>query len=736
MAKKKRKKFQKSQLLSLFKAQNYQKVISKAKQFQIDGMSEDELHKILTDSYYGLAESNFMQGDTVRAIRDIDSLLKIDSAMPFQITKLKYLCYIDNFSGAVELAEELLSLKPTAKRKKEIVFLYLMANLYNNNYEIDKKLLKTLSASKQNYILGFCEFMQDNIESALNYFETSKPKAKEEKKNLVALKAILSNQEIEADNSIKPLYHFLLTGEDIGVGNSKSARELKKELKDSFKSQEKNIALKSLLELKAPTSTDIILKQKLDKEQELKLLYNNVSLLVDRKNYSEALKLFVKYRASFVKFTESATLFINIKKRIEDKRSDSVVLGFLSNYLRVHHKKIAPFQIDMILLFLITENHMREAINLAQEYDRESFVLFLKDIPMMKTFSPHMQITFNRVMKKYSKINDTLFMLTVNNIINTDEEFYDLTNNEKRTLINRISILITVVKNLDKPHKRYKSTLFELFKALAMIIQNFSYDEEETNYLKLSNLIEHYIEYFDFNRVDLVIDIKALFVSISKEESVRVEGYVEEEDIDLFRMRFNAFWGHDYKDDKYDFDEKEYDLSLIKKACIDNLKAQTEEPFKPLMGIEIYRFHRIIHQFIMDLIGKAIELGRKDTNKVIDEILQNLDIKSMTDSYYRDEIPTEVKEYAKKDIKIAMLYFNYILLSVNPNKIEFVWYLKWADAYVNLVEDYVLEKDAFFDTILNNFFKIQNKKKFKSINAKYKKNLKKFKKEEIKGTLF
>jgi len=47
MTKKKRKIFQKSQLLSLFHNQNYQKVISKIKQFEIEGMSIEELRKIV-----------------------------------------------------------------------------------------------------------------------------------------------------------------------------------------------------------------------------------------------------------------------------------------------------------------------------------------------------------------------------------------------------------------------------------------------------------------------------------------------------------------------------------------------------------------------------------------------------------------------------------------------------------------------------------------------------------------
>jgi len=62
MAKKKRKKFQKKQLLSLFYNQNYQKVISKIKQFEIEGISDNELHQIQITSYKKMAENHFQLG--------------------------------------------------------------------------------------------------------------------------------------------------------------------------------------------------------------------------------------------------------------------------------------------------------------------------------------------------------------------------------------------------------------------------------------------------------------------------------------------------------------------------------------------------------------------------------------------------------------------------------------------------------------------------------------------------
>jgi len=51
MAKKKKKTFSKEGLLSLFENNNYQKVISKIKQFDIEGMSSKELEYITLSSY-------------------------------------------------------------------------------------------------------------------------------------------------------------------------------------------------------------------------------------------------------------------------------------------------------------------------------------------------------------------------------------------------------------------------------------------------------------------------------------------------------------------------------------------------------------------------------------------------------------------------------------------------------------------------------------------------------------
>jgi len=70
---KKTKTFPKSKLLSLFEVKNYYKVVSKIKQFRIEGMSEEETLRLAVA--FGTAAALTQTAGAVRA-EDIDELLK------------------------------------------------------------------------------------------------------------------------------------------------------------------------------------------------------------------------------------------------------------------------------------------------------------------------------------------------------------------------------------------------------------------------------------------------------------------------------------------------------------------------------------------------------------------------------------------------------------------------------------------------------------------------------------
>lgn len=48
-----------------------------------------------------MAEDNFALGDINRAMRDIESLLMIESSDEYRVIKLKYLCYMEHFKDAI-----------------------------------------------------------------------------------------------------------------------------------------------------------------------------------------------------------------------------------------------------------------------------------------------------------------------------------------------------------------------------------------------------------------------------------------------------------------------------------------------------------------------------------------------------------------------------------------------------------------------------------------------------------
>ena len=729
MSKKKKKKFQKKHLISLFKNGNYQKVISKLKQFTIEGLSEDELDNILTTSYKNLAQLNFEQGDIARAIRDIDSLLQRKNEAEYRLIKLKYLCYIEHFEEAISLGKELILVKDK-KRQKEAIFLFLMAKLYGGYNDLESKLLKAIPISRQRYILGFKALLQEDKVLALDYFSKCNPRAKVEKENIKAVISILSNQEIDSSLDIKPIYKFFITGQAEGIANSKNFRAIKKEVKDNFSRIEKNIDMKNLLVLKKPVSIEVILKNAKDKEQESRLIYNNIVLFVDRREYKDALKLVLKYRNSLVKFVESAFIVIDIKNHIEEKRSDSFLIHFFSSYLKLHHKKIASHQIDYILLFLIQQNDMKKSIDLAKEYNRDSFVFFLKELPLMREFSPHYQVSLNKALKKYSTFTDILLKIMIQNIDSTDEELYDLTPKEEELFLNRLYLLIVLLENLENPHRKYKESLFKLFKTLALVVQSFSYSNNESIYLKLSIVIEKYIEYFKVDRFTLAIDIKAFFVSISKKESVKKDYIYNNNDDDYFNLA-RKFFLEDYEleEERYDFDIKEYNLSIIKQRCLTALDSKEEHPFQSLNELTEFKYHRFRITVLLELLTDVKKLKLNHLS-AIEDMLFYLKVE-LYSSHNRDDLVSAVNNYAKKDVETATLLLKYALDSIATSGREYVWYLKWIDGYLTLVNRYGLEKDSKYIYYRELFLSIQVKKKFKSLNAKYKKIKKRKEKEGV-----
>ena len=729
MAKKKKKKFQKKQLLSLFHNENYQKVISKIKQFEIDGMSDKELYQIQITSYEKLANANFKLGDINRAMRDMESLLTIDSSEEYKIIKLKYLCYMEYFKDAIVFAQDLINSK-NSKIKKEALFLYILANIYSGNYDIEEKFLKLLPIARVNYILGFKEFLEGNIEEALLYLDKCNPRVKIEKKNIEAIKSIILNQETTSSEILKPLYRFLINGDDTNLQNTKNSRIIKKDILTQFYKNKKSSEIEKLISLKSSIPIETIVEEIKDKEKQTKLIYNNIVLLVDKqKNYHKALELFIKNKNQLVQIVESAVLLIQIKSLLDDTKSDKIVLNFLSNYLKLHYKKLSPFQLDFIFVFLIQSSQINTSIRIIKEYNGEDILFILKDLIEITEVEPQIQERFNRIIKRYSFIKDKTFEAILGVIDSFNENISIIKSKEIELFAKQLSKILTLFQNCQKPHKKYQPKIFKILSSISSFIQNLDFATNRDLYIQLSETINRFIEIFNIDREDLSKDIKILFISLEKEKSIKKEKKTDDETMfDIFKQIVNDYDEDDFDDMLNSFDEDyldDNDLARIKKNFIEALK-NNQTPFNnELEDIEDSFNNPIIFEFILDLVGKAIEFDRYD-DSFTQTLLDNMYIEPQ-DNYYREDLIMAIKKYAKKDIKIAIIFFYDCITLVPTNQRETVWYLKWLEAYLYLVDDYSQPRDKAFKGCLNHFIKVQQKKKFKTLNDKFKKLINRFK---------
>jgi hypothetical protein len=728
MAKKKRKTFQKNQLLSLFNDENYQKVISKIKQFQIEGMSANELHEIQLTSYEKLANANFELGDINRAIRDIESLLTLENSETYKLIKLKYLCYLEYFNDAILFANDLIVSK-NLKIKKEAIFLFLLANIYSGNYEIDEKSLKLLPVARQNYILGFMEFLKGNIEKALVFLDKSNPRAKIEKENLQVIKSIIANKEGINSETIKPLYRFLIGGDDTNLQNTKNSRVIKKEILTQFSNKKKNSDIENLISLKSSTTVETIIKEIKDTEQQTKLIYNNIVLLIEKQgNYRQALELFIKNKSRLVQFVESGVLFIQIKTLLYDSTSDKIIVNFFSTYLKLHHKKLSEFQLDFIFIFLLKDSHSNNSEKLIKEYGGEDILFLSSGITLMNKVEPSDQDRFNRIMKKYSFLRNRMLEGISTFITLFDESYSEMMVENRNSILEQISRILILFENSQKPHKRYQPIIFEIFNSMSNFIQNFEFTKNSDSYIQLSKVVNKFIEIYNIDRVDLSKDIKALFTSIEKKKSTKKEKKTDNETMfDVFKRVVDDYDEDDFDDmlDGFDGDYlDDNDLAKIKKDFIEALK-NNQIPFNSeLEDIEESFNNHIVFEFILDLVAKAIEFGRYD-DSFTQTLLDNMNIEP-EESYYREDLIVAIKKYAKKDIKIAIVFFYDWITLVPTNQRETVWYLKWLEAYLYLVDDYSQPIDKAFQGCLNHFLRVQQKKRFKTLNGRFEKLINKF----------
>ncbi len=704
----KRKTFNIKQLLSLFYAKNYQKVISKIKQFTIPDIDEEALQQIKVESYVGLSAANFEAGDINRALRDIESLLSVDDRESYQLIRLKYLCYIENFQIAVEFGKTLIVSK-NVKIKKEAIFLYLLANIYNGSDKLELDYLKNLTAAKQNYVLAMVEIFKNNRSEALKFLDNSNPRSKIEKENIQAIKALLLHQEVQENSTLKPLYRFLLFANTENLQNTKSTREIKKDL--ASKVAKENSGINDLIALKYPVPVKSILNKVPEKELRAKLIYNNIILLIEKQNNTkEALSIFLKYKNDLVNIVESGNLFFKLKLKLNDENKiiNIAMVPFFTKYLKIHHKKLSSFQKDFIFASLYQTRDIKAASAIAREYNGDSILFLVEVLSEMDEYTILNQAKIDTILKKYSIIYAQLLESYAVFIDNFDEGYDELSDFGKKELLKSTMITLSLMKNVVRPHKNYRVVLMKILSSISGFIQRYKFKENEEAYILASEIIDSFAEYYHIDKRDLSVNILNLKESIKKKKSMRGETEQPKDTISKMMEMFKREM-EDYDDNEND----QKDLASIKEEFIEALKNR-ENPIRSMGIINI--MPDMVFDFLLDLLVEAVKYDAYDYDLLF-TLLDDVLFIDVTTTPYRDIVANDILQYAKKDAHVASLILSDLITGTENKKRESLWFLGWLEAYVCLVDDYSLEQEQLYRGAVHHFLRVQQKKKYKKLNG-------------------
>jgi len=731
MSRKKRKVFQKQQLIQLFESKNYQKVVSKIKQFTIEDMSEDELLKIHLDSLVNLSIQHFEIGDIQRALRDIELALVIQVSPYIQFLKLKYLCYFEKFQEAYDYSKSLLEIKDN-KIKKDIVFYYLISNIYCAN-SIDEDYLKLLTKAKQNYILGLLAFFNDDMKLCFKYLDDCSPRLKVEKENLKALKYIILNKDYTEYEGSKPLYRFLLSGDDKNLQNTKNTRENKQIILKQFKQQKNDNTLKNLIELKHPVDS-ILLKQ----QNNIKLVFNNIALLLEiDSNYNEALNLFLHYKDKLVDIPESIYLLLKIYEQPIYEDGDQKSIQFIKKYLQLHSDKLAPFAIKYFFYYIFTymTNIRSKTINnqyiqLVKGYNQLPLQYMIQELS--SKIEPHNQELVNQFFYKFDKINEKILKDITVGFESYEEISEYLDDTDKIMVAKRVGVITQSLNKIEKLDKKYKNSILNLLDAMSSNLLHFSINYYLNEYNNLGSYISKYSNMFEIDLDTLPQSMKNIFIKAkTKTDYIEAEPQKETLQETLKRLADSIDLDDEFGefDGFFDEDNLEYEFGEIFGEFKIALKSG-ENPYDSLQNFPYFYhwfFKKEFESIVFDLINEYARF-KNLTPKVIEKIFKLTGFK-LGDEIVRKRLPTILNEYAKHSPEISLHILEYLIEF--KKSYETAWYMQWLYIYLDIAYKNSKKQNKIYKTILARFVEIQKKKKFTTFNKKYEKIVKIFKLDDI-----
>jgi len=707
---KKKKTFSKKELFHLYSVGNYKKVISKIKQFNIEGLSEDEINKIYLDSLKKLALNEFSEGDIQRAIRDIDNyLVKKSDDEDALFLKLKFLAYLERFDEAYKLAKKLLERVKDNLVKKEVIFYYLVVSIYKDN-SFDKTFFKKLPKSKQNYILFLEQFFKNNLDEALKYLDECKAKPVKTKKNIQAIKAILSNIEFK-DKDIKPLYRLLLFSEDENLQNTKGVRENIKKIKNIYKINKIDRVFRNFLDYNIPINFED-LKLIYNQTQDIKIVFNNIALLIDKENYPQALDQFIYFKNRLVNLVESFFLLAKLELVFDNGVNNDFTYNFFVKYLKLHKEKFSNQNLAY-LFYIFYKNlfvkdtynkNIQNAKNLANEFNLDFIPFIIYESVNIDQLSSKRHIKYlNQILSSYTKLNEELLNYMKFNL-NQLTIILDMGIFSEEQVENKLKFLLEVLLEIEIKEDRFYIKVVEIFDAICNVLLKLEVsDNSEKLFNSVYKRFKKYCKndkfksiqalksYFE-NKIDYNFAIPEIFDKIFRKS--HFDEKIQKE-IEYFYGEFKLELkeGNDpLKVLTFDYDEAWY-------WVYDEL---VDYPFVLMYQYDIYIG---LNDDVIRKIFKFLNINLKDFNTKKRLLLG---IRKFNEVEFHKEISFKITSF------LVELY----------KHLKSMWYLELIYEFLILFERFNIEKSVSFYYFAELFCKIQQKYNYKNIQQKYQEVLK------------
>lgn len=722
---KKKKSFPKEALLNLYDSSNYQKVISKIKQFNIDGMSEDEVNILRLNSIKKLSFEFFLAKDLTRMLKLLNQALDNENSdETFMLYRLYGFCYNENFNEAIKTAQTLINSK-VSYIKKEAIFYLILSQIYLKEFDFDKSLLTLLTKSKQNYILGFLSLMQEDIKNALKYFKETKPRYKIEKNNVATLIAIIENREFE-NSETKPIYKALLTGDTGDLYSSKNSREATKEINNLFKKRQVDLGKKSFLEYKSPLAIEEI-KKDFPKEKWGQAIFNNMLIHCQKHNLEEAYRIFNSNSIYLYNIPESIFLVLNIVEGNSIKKKNNTLITFLDNYLK-HNKKLPQYQLNYIFskeFSFLEDSSLTKITNLAKEYNAYALII---------EFTPFLRLTIlpkeesNKVLKDFFKNYYPILLPFLDELLFDWKREMLRLQDSKEKASKTLDSMISSMEEVKESSKKYVEPILLILNSIALVLIYKNFEENRELYLRLDKIMNYYIEIFNIDYLSLDKTIKTLKISIKEEKSfLENEKSPEEEVDDIFgnidinsplevlslilkdSSRKEEYSMKDFLDNEIFLKDLEYVLKNGQddKDILSNYKIDIPIKEEILLLLKVFKIYE-----------KYVNLNLDKVNKIIESM--DVDIFE-----YRREIHKILKE-----ADFDFIYKKYLIEAVISYSFQFKYTQQW---FFSLIIYYLegIVKDNLKSKVSDDFYKYlvkeYPKKAFKQIASKYKNIVKLYK---------